>query len=119
MSIEENEKLAAHNATEPRVSLADIEAEITYVAYMTGDRYLAHATFLESVGKQAPSPDAGTLTICMVSMKNGWMVLGKSAPASPKNFNPVLGRRFAYEDCIRQLWQLLGYRLKSELQSKS
>jgi hypothetical protein len=43
------------------------------------------------------------------------MVIGKSVPASPDNFNPDLGRKLAYEDCIRQLWPLMGFALKERL----
>ena len=42
-------------------------------------------------------------------------MLGKSAPASPANFNPELGAKFAYEDAVRQVWQLEGYLLREQL----
>ncbi|YBV97543.1 Gp49 family protein [Phyllobacteriaceae bacterium JZ32] len=56
-----------------------------------------------------------SMTICVMQMKNGFVVIGKSAPADPENFNEELGRKFAYEDCVRQLWPLEGYALREKL----
>lgn len=57
----------------------------------------------------------GQLTVCVVTMDNGFMCVGKAAPASPENFNQQLGEKFAYEDCIKQLFPLEGYRLCEDL----
>jgi len=56
-----------------------------------------------------------TMTIAVVLMKNGFAVVGKSAPADPLNFDADLGRKFAYEDAIRQLWPLEGYALRERM----
>ena len=53
----------------------------------------------------------GTTTICMIVMKNGFKVLGHSTPADPRNYDAAVGRRYAYENAFRQLWQLEGYLL--------
>jgi N4 Gp49/Sf6 Gp66 family protein len=42
-------------------------------------------------------------------------VIGKSAPADPKNFDRELGREFAKENAIRQLWELEAYLLREKL----
>ena len=55
------------------------------------------------------------MTICVMRMANGFAVIGKSAPADPANFNPELGRKFAKEDAIRQLWPLEGYALRERM----
>jgi hypothetical protein len=55
------------------------------------------------------------MTICVLTMVNGFAVVGKSAPADPENFNLELGQKFAREDAIRQLWQLEGYALRERL----
>lgn len=55
------------------------------------------------------------LTICVIRLKNGFSLVGKSAPADPENFNPELGRQFAREDAIRQIWPLEGYALRERL----
>lgn len=56
-----------------------------------------------------------SMTICVMQMKNGFVLVGKSASADPKNFDAELGRKFAREDCIRQLWPLEGYALREKL----
>jgi hypothetical protein len=55
------------------------------------------------------------MTICVMTMTNGFAVVGKSAPADAGNFDPVLGQKFAREDAIRQLWALEGYALRERL----
>jgi len=50
-----------------------------------------------------------TMTIAVVRVENGFSVVGKTAPADPENFNEELGRQFAYEDAVRQLWPLEAY----------
>ena len=55
------------------------------------------------------------LTLCVLVLDNGFTLVGKSAPASAENFNSALGRKFAYEDALRQLWPLEGYLLRERL----
>ena len=56
-----------------------------------------------------------TLTVCCLTLANGYQVVGESACASPENFNPDLGRKIARENARRQIWALEGYRLRSEM----
>ncbi len=55
------------------------------------------------------------MTICVLSMRNGFAVVGHSAPADPKNYDQKLGKKFAKEDAIRKLWALEGYALRERL----
>lgn len=57
----------------------------------------------------------GLLTICIITMKNGWMQTGVSAPASPENFDPEVGKRYAYDNAFKPLWQMEGYLLRQRL----
>lgn len=110
MSLEATEKECAAVATAPRVALADIENAIAARYDTTADKMFG----------AVPFPGVGNpqiLSVCMLIMRNGFMVLGKSAPASPENFNAELGRKLAYEDCIRQLWPLMGFALRDKLQT--
>lgn len=59
-------------------------------------------------------PD-GITTICQITMKNGYTVIGKSACADPTEFNAAEGEKWAWQDALRQVWPLLGYALKSDL----
>lgn len=106
-SIEQSDADAAAVAVAPRVSLADIEAAIAARYDFTADK---------AVGDGVPKLEPlRLLSICILVMRNGFTVIGKSAPASPENFNPDLGRKFAYEDAIRQLWPLMGFSLRDRL----
>jgi Phage protein (N4 Gp49/phage Sf6 gene 66) family len=56
------------------------------------------------------------MTICVVLLDNGYVLVGKSAPADDRNFDEELGRKFAHEDAIRQMWPLEGYLLREKLE---
>lgn len=53
-----------------------------------------------------------TMTICLIKLRNGFILVGKSAPVSKENFDPDIGQRFAYDDAFKQLWMLEGYLMK-------
>jgi len=55
------------------------------------------------------------MTICVLVLDNGFAVVGKSAPADPENYDEELGKRFAQEDAIRQLWPLEAYVLRERM----
>jgi len=57
----------------------------------------------------------GHLTICLITMRNGFMALGKSAPADVRNYDKDVGERYAYDDAFKPLWQLEGYLLREKL----
>ena len=57
----------------------------------------------------------GVLTICILTLQNGFTVVGQSSCASPENFNEEIGRHYALKDAERQVWPLLGFRLKDQL----
>lgn len=60
-------------------------------------------------------PPDSTLTICVLTLKNGFTVLGQSACASPKNFNQEIGAKLAYDDAVNKIWVLEGYLLRDRL----
>lgn len=51
------------------------------------------------------------LTICVLTLKNGYKVTGESACVNPANFDPEIGKTVAYERAIREIWVLEGYLL--------
>ena len=57
----------------------------------------------------------GTLTICVLTLANGFTVVGKSACASPENYRDDLGEHFAREDAKRQIWTLEAYLLMQRM----
>lgn len=61
-------------------------------------------------------PEGTTLTICVIQLPNGFCVTGESAAASPENFQEDIGQKLAFEKARDKVWELEGYRLKSDLQ---
>lgn len=81
---------------ETRVSLASMEAKV--------------------VGEEYMNPmSAPHMTICVLTLANGFLLVGKSTPADPANFDRDLGMQFAREDAMRQLWPLEGYLMREKL----
>lgn len=107
-SLQASDAEAAKHAVAPRVALSDIEGAIAARHDFTA------AKAVEALG--APHHDAlNVLSICILVMSNGFTVIGKSAPASPQNFDAGFGRELAYKDCISQLWPLMGFALRDRL----
>ena len=59
------------------------------------------------------------LTFCVLVMKNGYTVVGTSACADPANFKAKIGQVIARQDALEKCWPLLGYELKTRLQSNT
>lgn len=111
-SLAAAEELSARGATAPRVSLDDMKSKIAREHYINVGQVLRAAEHpMEPCGEDP----LDILTICILVMQNGFTVIGKSAPASPENFDPGKGQTFAYEDAIKQLWPLEGYALREKL----
>lgn len=55
------------------------------------------------------------MTICVLMLDNGFALVGKSSPADEQNFNEELGRKFAREDAIRQMWAFEAYLLRERM----
>lgn len=56
-----------------------------------------------------------TFTACLLTLKNGYTVIGESACASPENFDAALGRRIARDNAFNKIWALEGYLLRQKL----
>lgn len=110
-TLKATDAYSAVGATAPRVSLSDMEGKIARQHYFTANQAVCAAE--DSVSY--PGDPLSFLTVCILVMRNGFTVIGKSAPASPENFDAEKGRRFAYEDAIKQLWPLEGYALRERL----
>ena len=55
------------------------------------------------------------LTICVLTLKNGFKVTGQSSPVSAENFNADIGKQIAYNNALDKIWELEGYLLKQRL----
>lgn len=111
-SLELTDRQSAAVAVAPRVTLDDIKTAIAAEYFLN-----AHQA-VETAGAPAVDP-LKLLTLCIIVMRNGFTVIGKSAPASPENFDGDLGQKFAREDAIRQIWPLMGFSLRDRLSEVS
>lgn len=55
------------------------------------------------------------VTVCALTLINGFVVVGTSAPVSAQNFDEGLGRRIARQDAREQIWKLEGYLLRQRM----
>lgn len=56
-----------------------------------------------------------TITVCKLTLFNGYSVLGESACASVENFNDELGRHVARKAAVAKIWPLAGFWLRQKL----
>ena len=59
-------------------------------------------------------PDS-QLTVCVLTLQNGFTVTGESACADPAMFNAEIWQKIARENAERKIWPLMGYALKEEM----
>ena len=55
------------------------------------------------------------LTVCVLTLENGFTVTGESACVSPANYNKEIGDRIARDNAKEKIWVLEGYLLKQKL----
>lgn len=92
-SVEAELKTKGLNA--PRITPQDIDATI--------------------VGEDYHVFPGTTVTVVALHLRNGYVVIGKSAAASPENFDLDIGYRIARDDARNQIWALEGYLLREKL----
>ncbi len=107
--------------TAPRVTPADIEANIESWWYFTAadgvnGAFAAGTPHTEQPPLGAASP-LRLLTFCVLVLRNGFTVTGESACASPENFDAEIGRKIARQNAVNKVWPLMGYALKDRLTS--
>lgn len=61
--------------------------------------------------------DGTTLTVCCLTLRNGFTVTGESAAASPQNFDREIGRKIARDNARQKIWAFEGYLLREKLAS--
>lgn len=116
------QEIQAKGLIAPRITPADIEANIASEHYFTGADGRYGAILNETyVGAELPRDDDGDLepleliTFCVLVLRNGFTVTGESACASPENFDAELGRKIARQNAVAKVWPLMGYALKQQL----
>ena len=108
------QEIQAKGLTAPRITPADIEANIASEHYFTAEQG-AFAAFNPPSGADTVPTALSLLTFCVLVLRNGFTVTGESACASPENFDAELGRKIARQNAVAKIWPLMGYELRSKL----
>lgn len=95
LSVPVTEAELGLRAVAPRVHQSDVDAAVRRTDYYTFP--------------------ATMLTVCVITLKNGYAVTGEAACASPANFQQDIGERIARENAYRKIWPLLGFLLMEKL----
>lgn len=120
------QQIQAKGKTAPRVTPADIEANIYSEHCFTAQHGVEGAmTALQlhqrtadtdtDNGQAVPVSMLGLLTFCVLVLRNGFTVTGESACASPENFDAEIGRQIARANAVQKIWPLMGYELRTKL----
>jgi len=118
----EREMIIMHNIASPRVDDAGVEAEIQAKG-LTAPRVTpadieANITHTEIVKHVAPSGQV--LRWAVLTLQNGYAVAGRpSAAVSSANDNQEVGERVAIENAKAEVWPLMGYALKTLIAKES
>jgi hypothetical protein len=123
------QEIQTKGLTAPRVTMADIEANIASEHYFTAGEGVigafAAGEMQRSGGDVTVQADAARpdllkpglnlLTFCVLVLRNGYTVTGESACVSPENFDAELGRKIARQKAVDEMWPLMGYALRERL----
>ena len=105
------QEIQAKGLTAPRVTPADIEANIRAETYFTAfDGFMADDRDMAMQDADALK----LLTFCVLVLRNGFTVTGESACASPENFDAEIGRKIARQNAVAKVWPLMGYELRAK-----
>ena len=111
------QEIQAKGLTAPRVTPADIEANIASEYYFTANHGV-QGEYLSRPGDFAglPVPTAlHLLTFCVLVLRNGFTVTGEAYCADPAKFNAETGRIEARQNAVQKIWPLMVYELRSRL----
>ena len=56
-----------------------------------------------------------TVTVCCLTLRNGYNVVGDAAAVSAANFDEEIGRKVAFDEARDKIWALEGYLLKQKV----
>jgi len=118
------QEIQAKGLTAPRITPADVEANIASEHYFTAADGVLGDWWIDRDDEDVappPCPPAPLyqLTFCVLVLRNGFTVTGESACASPENFNAEIGKKIARTHAVEKIWPLMGYELRTRIASGS
>ena len=82
---------------------------------LTAKRITPEMLDAEIVSEQFHVFEGSCLTVCCLTLQNGFTVTGESACAMPENFDAEIGQKIAKAKARENIWPLLGFRLRDAL----
>lgn len=98
------QEIQAKGLTAPRVTPADIEANIASEYFFTAADGVRGAAEVDALHCRHAEVDTDA---------------GESACASPENFDAEVGRKIARANAVNKIWPLMGYALKQQLHEQA
>jgi hypothetical protein len=108
-------EIKAKGLTAPRVTPADIEANIIDELFFTAREASIGGDVALDERPVVAAQAHRLLTFCVLTLRNGFTVTGESACASPENFDADVGKKIARANAVNKIWPLMGYALRSQL----
>ena len=103
-----------HNIQSPRTDEGALEQEIQSKGLNAPrltpehiDEQIVHAAYHRFPGT--------TVTVCCLTLRNGYNTVGESACVSASNFDADIGKKVAYANAREKIWVLEGYLLRDFL----
>ena len=107
-------EIQAKSDNGPRVTPFEVEAHIRSEFYFTAEQGVLGESELGT--RPASWTNLDQVTICVLILTNGTKIVGvNEGPVSRENFKADLGRQYARQKAVDQIWPLLGFRLRDEL----
>lgn len=114
----EQEIVACGANVAPRITPADIEANIASEYYFTAEDGVTGAEHFKNLPHCVYESSLGQITICVLVLKNGFKAIGvNEGPVDPANFNAEIGRKVARTKAVDDVYKVMGYELKTRLNS--
>ena len=100
----------------PKITAVDVENAIVREVYFTAaDGVLGANMLVTPENKQPINAEHSLLTFCILTLRNGYTVVGESAVVSPENFDYEIGKKYARMKAVDRVWPLLGFALRDRL----
>lgn len=113
------QEIVAKGKTAPRIAAVDIDANISGEYYFTAIDGIRGVKWMTEINVDTSDisdiNSLGSLTFCVLVLRNGFTVTGESACASPENFDAEIGRKIARQNAVAKIWPLMGYELSSRI----
>ena len=111
-------KLADEAMLPAKVSLADLEDCIVSEHYFTAKDGANEGRDNNTKENKPKELDVfkqlGLLTFCVLVLKNGFSVVGKSTCVDARNFKAEEGKMIARSNALNEMWPLMGFALAND-----